>query len=171
MAERTGVVFMKGNTLTLLGKELKVGDLAPDFEVLDNELKTVKLSSLKGRVLVISSVQSLDTVVCHMETVRFNAEASKLGQDVKIVTISMDLPFAQKRWADETASKNVLLLSDHKEANFGNNYGVLIKELRLLARTIFIVDRQGKISYIQYVKETSDEPDYDDVLEAIRKTV
>jgi thioredoxin-dependent peroxiredoxin len=169
MTERTGIVFMKGNPLTLLGQELKVGDIAPDFEVLNHELKPVKLSSLKGKVVVLSTVPSLDTQICHLETVRFNAEAKKATSDIKFVTISMDLPFAQKRWCEETSTKNVQVLSDYKEATFGAAYGVLIKELRLLARTIFIIDRQGKISYIQYVKETAEEPDYDDVLEAVKK--
>lgn len=170
MTERTGIVFMEGNPLTLLGRELKVGDNAPDVEVVSQDLKSVKLPALNGKVVVISTVPSLDTEVCHMETVRFNVEAKKVTSDIKFVTISMDLPFAQKRWCEETATKNVQVLSDYKEANFGLAYGVLIKELRLLARTIFIVNRQGKISYIQYVKETSEEPDYDDVLEAIKNT-
>jgi thiol peroxidase len=170
MTERTGIIFAKGNPLTLLGQELKVGDNAPEFEVVNQELKPVKLSFLKGKVVVISSVASLDTQVCHLETVRFNAEAKKLASDIKFITISMDLPFAQKRWCEETSTRNVQVLSDYKEAAFGTAYGVLIKESRLLARTIFIVDRQGKISYIQYVKETTEEPDYDDVLEAIKQT-
>jgi len=169
MTERTGIIFMKGNPLTLLGQELKVGDKAPDFEVVGQDLKPVKLSSLKGNVVVISTVPSLDTQVCHLETVRFNAEAKKAKSDIKFVTISMDLPFAQKRWCEETSTKNVQVLSDYKEASFGIAYGVLIKELRLLARTIFIIDRQGKISYIQYVKETGEEPDYDEVLEAVKQ--
>jgi thioredoxin-dependent peroxiredoxin len=171
MPERTGIVFMQGNPVTLLGNELKVGDSAPDCLVIDQGLKPVKLSSLKGQVMVIASVPSLDTEVCHMETVRFNSEAKRLGPKIKMITISMDLPFAQKRWCEETATKNVQVLSDYKEAAFGNAYGVLIKELRLLARTVFVIDRAGKISYIQYVKETSEEPNYDDVLEAIKKVV
>jgi thioredoxin-dependent peroxiredoxin len=170
MSERTGIVFSNGNPLTLLGQELKVGDMAPEFVVANHELKPVKLSSLKGKVVIVSSVPSLDTQVCHLETVRFNAEAKKVASDIKFVTISMDLPFAQKRWCEETSTKNVQVLSDYKEASFGMAYGVLIKELRLLARTIFIIDRTGKISYIQYVKETSEEPNYEEVLEAIKKT-
>jgi thioredoxin-dependent peroxiredoxin len=171
MTERKGVVMINGNPLTLLGNELKVGDTAPDFEVLDQDLKPVRLSLFKGKPLVIVSVPSIDTAVCDLETKRFNKEASRLSNDVQIITISMDLPFAQKRWCDDTATKDVHLYSDYRDANFGNAYGVLIKELRLLARTIFIVDGKGKISYIQYVKETTDEPDYDDVLEGIKKAI
>jgi len=171
MAERTGVVLMQGNPLTLVGNELKVGDVAPDCTVLDHALKPIKLSSFKGKIVVIASVPSLDTQVCHLETVRFNSEAKRLGPDIKMVTISMDLPFAQKRWCEETATKNVRVLSDYKDGSFGNAFGVLIKELRLLARTVFVIDSQGKIRYIQYVKETTEEPDYDDILMAIKKIV
>ena len=171
MAERKGVVVVRGNPLTLLGNELKVGDTAPDFQVLDHELKPVNLSAFRGKIVIITSVMSLDTLVCDLETKRFNTEAKRLGKDVAVLTISMDLPFAQKRWRDETASKDVHVYSDHKDGSFGSAYGVLIKELRLLARTVFIIDRKGKISYIQYVKETTDEPDYDDILEGIKKVV
>jgi thiol peroxidase len=171
MAERKGVVMMGGNPLTLVGNELKVGDMAPDFEVLDHTLKPVGLASLKGKVAVITSVPSLDTTVCDLETKRFNREASRFNGNIQFVTISMDLPFGQKRWCEETSTKGVKVYSDHRDASFGNAYGVLIKELRLLARTIFIVDRNGKIVYIQYVKETGDEPDYDDVLEGVKKAI
>ncbi len=169
MNERTGIVFMRGKPLTLVGDEVKVGDFAPEFDVRDVNLGSAKLSSFKGKVVVISSVPSLDTQVCDIETKRFNDEAKKLGSDVVILTISMDLPFAQKRWADEADVKNVSLLSDHLAGSFGTTYGVLIKELRLLARTLFVIDRDGRVQYIQYVKETTDEPDYDEVLEAVRK--
>ena len=134
-------------------------------------MEPVKLSSFKGKVVVVSTVPSLDTQVCDLETKRFNDEAKKLGSDVAILTISMDLPFAQKRWSEEAGVKNVYLLSDHRDNSFGITYGVLIKELRLLARTIFVIDMNGKVRYIQYVKETVDEPDYDEVLEAIQKLV
>jgi thioredoxin-dependent peroxiredoxin len=137
--------------------------------VLDQDLKPAKLSSFKGKVLVIVSVPSIDTSVCDLETKRFNKEAKKLNKNVQIITISMDLPFAQKRWCEDTSTKDVHLYSDHRDANFGNAYGVLIKELRLLARTVFIIDSKGKIGYIQIVKETTEEPDYDDVLEGISK--
>jgi thiol peroxidase len=167
MMERTGLVTMKGNPLTIVGKELKVGEAAPDFEVLDNDLSPVRFSSFRGKICVISSVPSLDTPVCDMETRRFNEEAGKLGEDIQILTISMDLPFAQKRWCGASGVDKVITLSDHRKASFGTDYGVLIKELRLLARVVFVIDREGVIRYIQIVKEQTEEPDYDAVLEAI----
>jgi len=166
MEERTGIITMKGNPLTLLGKELKVGDSAPDFEVLDNNLSPVTLSSFSGKVCVISSVPSLDTPVCDMETRRFNQEAGNLNADVQILTISMDLPCAQKRWCGAAGVNNVVTLSVQRNASFGTAYGVLIKELRLLARSVFIVDREGVIRYTQMVKEISEEPDYEAILDA-----
>ena len=169
MDERTGIVTMKGNPLTLVGKELIEGNSAPDFEVLDNDLSPVRFSSFRGKVCVISSVPSLDTPVCDMETRRFNEEAGNLNPDVKILTISMDLPFAQKRWCGAAGVDKVITLSDHREAEFGIQYGVLIKELRLLARSLFVVDRDGVIRYIQIVKEISQEPDYDAVLDVVKK--
>ena len=167
MIERAGIITMKGNPLTLVGKELKVGDIAPDFEVLDNDLAPVKFSSFRGKICVISSVPSLDTPVCDMETRRFNEEAGKLGADIRILTISMDLPFAQKRWCGAAGVDKVITLSDHRDASFGMAYGALIKELRLLARIVFVVDGEGVIRYIQVVKEQAEEPDYDAVLEAV----
>ena len=171
MEERVGVITMRGNPLTLVGQELKEGDSAPDFEVLDNGLSTVKLASFKGKVCVISSVPSLDTPVCDMETRRFNQVAGKLSEDVQILTISMDLPFAQKRWCGAAGVDKVVTLSDHRNASFGTAYGVLIKDLRLLARAVFILDREGIIQYIQTVKEISEEPDYEAVLGAVGKLV
>lgn len=171
MEERVGIITMKGNPLTIAGRELKVGDPAPDFEVLDNDLSPVNLSSFHGKVCVISSVPSLDTPVCDMETRRFNEAAGKLGAEVQILTISMDLPFAQKRWCGAAGVDKVLTLSDHRNASFGTAYGVLIKELRLLARAVFVLDRGGTVRYIQIVKEVTDEPDYDAVLEAVNKLV
>jgi thiol peroxidase len=167
MIERAGIITMKGNPLTLAGKELKVGDVAPDFEVLDNDLAPVKFSSFRGKICVISSVPSLDTPICDMETRRFNEEAVKLGENIQILTISMDLPFAQKRWCGAAGVHKVVTLSDHRDASFGTAYGALIKELRLLARIVFVVDGEGVIRYIQVVKEQSEEPDYDAVLEAV----
>ena len=168
MDERTGAVTMQGNPLTLLGRELKVGDPAPDVEILDNDLSPVKISSFQGKVCVISTVPSLDTPVCDMETRRFNEEAGNLGSDVAILTISMDLPFAQKRWCGAAGIDKVTTLSDHRDASFGEAYGVLIKELRLLARAVFVVNKNGEIRYIQIVKELTLEPDYDTVLDAVR---
>ena len=171
MKERAGMITMKGNPLTLIGDELKVGDAAPDVEMLDNDLSSVKLSSFIGKVCVISSVPSLDTPVCDMETRRFNEEAGKLGADVAILTISMDLPFAQKRWCGAAGVDKLTTLSDHRDAAFGEAYGVLIKELRLLARAVFVVDREGSIQYIQLVKELTEEPDYEPVLDAVKKLI
>ena len=171
MEERTDIITMKGNPLTLIGKELKAGDSAPDVEVLDNNLSPVKLSSFRGKICVISSVPSLDTPVCDMETRRFNQEAGKLSADIKMLTISMDLPFAQKRWCGAAGVDNVVTLSDHRNASFGTAYGVLIKELRLLARSVFVVDREGIIRYIQMVNEISEEPDYDAIMNAVNNLV
>jgi thioredoxin-dependent peroxiredoxin len=171
MQEHSGAITMKGNPLTLVGPKLSVGDPAPDIEILDNDLNPVKLSSFKGKVCVISVVPSLDTPVCDMQTRKFNDEAGKLGDDVVILTISMDLPFAQKRWCGAAGVDKVSTYSDHRDAAFGEAYGVLIKELRLLARAIFVVDRQGDVQYIQLVKEVAEEPDYQAALEAVKKLI
>jgi thiol peroxidase len=168
MEERVGVVALNGKAMTLIGKQLKEGDSAPDFEVLDSDLLPVRLSSFKGKVCVISAVPSLDTSVCDVETRRFNEEAGQLSPDVQILTISMDLPFAQKRWCGAAGVDKVITLSDHREAEFGTKYGVLIKELRLLTRALFVVDREGIIRYIQIIKEISQEPDYDTVLDVVK---
>ena len=169
MKERTGMITMKGNPLTIVGNEVKVGDEAPDFEVLSNDLSPVRLSSLRGKVCIISSVPSLDTPVCDTETRRFNEEAQKLSSDVVLLTISMDLPFAQKRWCGAAGVTRVQTLSDHRDASFGTSYGVLIKELRLLARAVFLVDRNGIVQYVQLVQEITQEPDYEPILTAVRK--
>ncbi len=169
MEERKGAVTMRGNPLTLIGTDLKVGDKAPDVELLDNDLKPVRLSAFRGQTVVISALPSLDTPVCDMETRRFNTEATALGADVVILTISTDLPFAQKRWCGAAGVDKVKTLSDHREAAFGLAYGVLIKELRLLARSIFVVDPQGVIRYVQHVKEVAQEPDYAAVIGAVKK--
>jgi thiol peroxidase len=168
MAERTGLVTMGGKPVTLLGNEVKVGDVAPDFTAVGNDLKLVSLSQFKGKVAVIASVPSLDTPVCDLETRRFNAEASKLGNDVVILTVSMDLPFAQKRWCGAAGVDRVITVSDHRDASFGTAYGVLVKDVRLLARAVFVVDRQGIIRYIQPVKDTGTQPDYAPVLDAVK---
>jgi thiol peroxidase len=169
MKEFPGKITMKGNPLTLIGNELKIGDKAPDVEVLGNDLSPVTFSSYKGKVRIISSVPSLDTPVCDMETRRFNEEAGNLGSDVVILTVSADLPFAQARWCGAAGVDKVVTLSDHRDVAFGEAYGVLIKELRLLARAVFVVDREGVIQYIQLVKEVAEEPDYDAVLEAVKR--
>ena len=166
--EEKKVVTMHGNPLTLTGNSVKVGDKAPDFKVIANDLSEVTLSSFKGKVCLIVTVPSLDTSVCDTETRKFNEAATKLDDNVVVLTISMDLPFAQARWCGAAGVKNVQTLSDYNFADFGNKYGVLIEGLRLLARTIFIVDSEGKISYIQIVDELTNEPDYDAVLEALK---
>ena len=171
MQEHSGAITMKGNPLTLVGPKLSAGDAAPDVEVLDNDLNPVKLSSFKEKVCILSIVPSLDTPVCDLQTRRFNDEAGKLGDDVAILTISMDLPFAQKRWCGAAGADKVATFSDHRNAAFGEAYGVLIKELRLLARAIFVVDKQGTIQYCQLVKEVTEEPDYDAALDAVKKLV
>lgn len=168
MEERKGIITMKGQPLTLLGKGIEVGEPAPDFEVLANDLSAVNLSSYRGKVCIISSVPSLDTSVCDTMTRRFNQEAINLGDDVVILTISMDLPFAQSRWCGAAGVENVQTLSDHRYALFGNAFGVLIKELRLLARAVFVVDKEGTVRYVQIVNELTNEPDYEAVLQAIK---
>lgn len=167
--ERTGIVTMKGQSLTLIGDEVIVGQPAPDCEVVGKDLKLVKLSSFQGKVCLISSMPSLDTSVCDMMTRKFNEDAIALGENVVVLAISMDLPFAQDRWCIAADVKNVYMFSDHRTASFGQAYGVLIKDLRLLARAVFIVDTAGVIRYAQIVPELTSEPDYDAVLEAARK--
>lgn len=168
MTERAGLVTMRGNPVTLLGQEIKVGDKAPDFTVLATDLKPVDFSSFLGRVCIISSVPSLDTPICDMSTRRFNEEAGRLGDEVVILTISMDLPFAQARWCGATGVTQVKTLSDHRDASFGTAYGLLMKENRLLARAVVVVDRDGKVRYSQLVGEIAQEPDYEAALTAVR---
>jgi thiol peroxidase len=171
MQERDGIVTMKGNPITLMGTELQVGDKAPDFVAIDNDLNPVSFDSFRGKVCIVSSVPSLDTPVCDMETRRFNDEAGRLADDVEILTISMDLPFAQKRWCGAAGVDRVQTLSDHRDAAFGQAYGVLIKGLRLLARAVFVVDKEGTIRYMELVKEIASEPDYDSILTAVKELV
>ncbi|HHP7235246.1 MAG TPA: thiol peroxidase [Desulfobacterales bacterium] len=164
-------VTMRGNPLTLEGSLPEPGSPAPDVELLDNELQPVRLSDYRGKVCVISAVPSLDTPVCDMETRRFNAEAAGLGEDVVILTVSMDLPFAQKRWCGAAGVERVVTLSDHRRAEFGRQYGVLIPDLRLLARAVFLVDREGIVRDVQLVKEIAEEPDYDAVITQVKSMV
>ena len=171
MQERDGIVTMKGNPITLMGTEPQVGDKAPDFVAIDNDLNPVSFDSFRGKVCIVSSVPSLDTPVCDMETRRFNDEAGRLGDDVEILTISMDLPFAQKRWCGAAGVDRVQTLSDHRDAAFGQAYGVLIKGFRLLARAVFVVDKEGTIRYMELVKEIASEPDYDSLLTAVKELV
>ncbi len=167
LEERSGKITMKGNPLTLWGPELKIGDMAPDVVLINNALEPVSLSIYRGKICIISSVPSLDTPVCDMETRRFNEEAGALGDDVAIITVSMDLPFAQKRWCGAAGVDKVITLSDYGDMSFGRAYGVLIKELKLLARSVFVLDRKGVIQYIQLVNEVADEPAYQEILDAV----
>lgn len=161
--ERNGIITFKGGALTLVGPEIKIGSQAPDFTCLDQGLQPVKLSSFKGQTVIISSVPSLDTPVCEIQTKKFNQEASSLN--AKVLTISMDLPFAQKRFCDAFKIQNVLTLSDYKDHQFANAYGLYIKELGLLARAVLVIDASGKISHVEIVKEVTQEPNYTAALE------
>ena len=165
--ERPGATTLRGNPLTLVGPELKPGDAAPDFALVDNALKPVALKDTGTLVRIISVVPSLDTPVCDAQTKRFNEEAAKLP-DVDIYTVSMDLPFAQKRWCGAFGVDKIKMLSDHRDASFGSHYGTLIKELRIESRAIFVVDRNNTISYAEYVKEVADHPNYEAALAAAR---
>ena len=171
MDERANTVKMMAKPMTLLGPELKSGDPAPDFALLDNGLKPVKLADSKGKIRLFSVVPSLDTEVCALQTERFNKEAQKLGDDIVIYTVSMDLPFAQKRWVTDNEVENVTTLSDFNSADFGQKYGLLLKELRLLTRAVVIVDKDDKIASIQIVPEITEEPDYGQVLDNLKKLV
>lgn len=169
MNEMKDQITMKGDPLTLLGEPVQVGQKVPDFKVLANDLSVVKSADLEGKVSIICSVPSLDTSVCDTETRKFNERAAKLGSDIAIWTISMDLPFAQKRWCGAAGVEVVKTLSDHRDASFGKVFGVLIKELRLLARAVFVLDKQGVIKYTQLVKEITEEPDYDAAIKAAKE--
>ena len=158
---------MRGNPLTLIGPELKPGDSAPDFKLVDISLKNVSLADTGNNVRIISVVPSLDTPVCDAQTKRFNEEAAKLP-GVDILTVSMDLPFAQKRWCGAFGVDKVKMLSDHRDESFGTNYGTLIKDLRIESRAIFVLDQKNKIRHAEYVKEVADYPNYDSALAAAR---
>ena len=160
-------VTFAGNPVTLLGNEVKVGDKAPNFTVLANDRSEVTLDNTKGQVRLVTSVPSLDTGVCDAETRRFNEEASNLG-NVKILTISVDLPFAQKRWCGANGIENVQTLSDHRDLSFGEAYGVVMQEHRLLARAVFVVDSSDTVTYVEYVSEGTQHPNYEAALEAAR---
>jgi thiol peroxidase len=158
-------VTFKEKPVTLLGSQLKAGDAAPDFKVLANDMSEVTLADSKGSVRLISVVPSVDTGVCDAQTRKFNEAASKLD-NVKVLTVSVDLPFAQKRWCAAAGVENVQTLSDHRDLSFGKAYGTAIEELRLLARAVFVVDSSDKITYVEYVNEVTDHPDYDKAVEA-----
>lgn len=161
-------VTFKANPVTLLGNEVKVGDKAPNFTVLANDLSPVTLEDSKGTVRLISVVPSLDTGVCDQQTRRFNEEAANLD-GVSILTISVDLPFAQKRWCGAAGIDKVQTLSDHRDLSFGEAYGVAIKELRLLTRAVFVIDKEDKVTYVKYVPEATNHPNYEAAIDAAKK--
>lgn len=166
--ERTGVVTMKGNPVTLVGPEIKVGDKAPDFTVLSEALQPVTLKSYEGKLKIISVAPSLDTPVCDFQLRKFNDELSKLGDNIAVINITMDLPFAIRRFCSVAEIKNAVALSDHRDANFGTTYGVLIKELRLLARAAFVVDENDVVKYACYLPEATDTLPFDEILAQVK---
>jgi len=169
MQEQAGAVTFQGQPLTLLGPRLQAGHEAPDATLVANDLSTVQLADYSGKIRVISTVPSLDTPVCDAETRRFNELAASMGDNVVVLTISKDLPFAQQRWCGAAGVERVVTLSDYREGEFGQRYGLLIKELALLARCVFVLDARGTVRYVQLVKEIAQEPDYDAVLEALKQ--
>ena len=162
-------ITFKKNPVTLPGREVKVGDQAPDFTSLANDLSPVTLQDTAGKVRLISVVPSLDTGVCSDQTKRFSEEAASLGENVEVLTVSADLPFAQKRWTTINNVDSITTLSDHRDLSFGEAYGVTMQELRLLARSIFVVDENDKVAYVEYVPEGTDHPDYDKALQAVKE--
>ena len=171
MEKRTGVITFAGGPLTLVGLEVKVGQQAPDFTLLDNELNVKTLSDFDGKVKVISVVPSLDTGVCDAQTRWFNQDVTKLSDDVVVLTVSMDLPFAQARWCGAAGVNNVITLSDHKDASFGQNYGFLIEELRLLSRGVVVINKDNKVTYVEYVPEVTNPVNFDAVLAAVKEDI
>ncbi|MEK3724189.1 thiol peroxidase [Paenibacillus sp. FSL H8-0034] len=169
--ERTGVATLKGNAITLVGNEVKTGDKAPDFTVNKNLLEQATLADYAGKVKLISVVPSLDTGVCDAQTRRFNEEAAKLGDNVVVLTISVDLPFAQARWCGAAGIDKVITLSDYKNHSFGLAYGVLIKEIQLLMRSIFVLDANDTVQYVEYLGEMTEHPNYENAIEAVKKLV
>lgn len=164
-------VTFKNNPITLVGNEVKVGDQAPDFTVLANDLSTVTLKDSEGKVRLIASVPSLDTGVCDAETRRFNEEVSTLGGDVAFYTVSVDLPFAQKRWCGAAGIDAVHTVSDHRDLSFGEAYGVYMQELRLLARAVFVIDQKGTVTYVEYVAEGTSHPNYEAAIDAVKSLI
>ena len=162
--ERKGVITFMGNPLTLVGKELKVGKKAPAFSALEKDLSEVKLSDFKGKVKIISVTPSLDTPVCDLQAKTFEKKAKKLSDNIVVINISMDLPFAIARFSESAKIGKIRTLSDHRDASFGNAYGILIKELRLLARSVFVVDQSDVVRYMEIVPEVTNQPDYEKAL-------
>ncbi|ANE48291.1 thioredoxin peroxidase [Paenibacillus swuensis] len=169
--ERTGVATFKSNPITLIGPEIKVGDQAPDFHVNKNLLEEVTLATYANKVKLISVVPSLDTGVCDTQTRRFNEEAANLGENVVILTISADLPFAQARWCGAAGVDKVITLSDYKTKSFGTSYGVLIQEFQLDMRAIFVIDANDTVQYVEYLSEMTEHPNYEKAIEAVKALV
>jgi thiol peroxidase len=169
--ERPGLVTFAGNPLILIGDAVKVGDKAPDFTAVDKELKEVKLSDFAGKVKIVSVTPSLDTPVCDLQARKFNEEAQTLPESVAVLNVSMDLPFAIARYAADAGLDKVKALSDHRDASFGTSYGVVIKGLRLLARSIFVIDKENTVRYQQIVPEVTSQPDYDRALAEAKKLI
>lgn len=169
MNNKKNTITFQGNPLHLCGSVVEKGLKAPDFTVIDNSLNPVSLSAFNGSPLLIVAVPSLDTPVCDLEVRKFNEKALDIIDNLKIITVSMDLPFAQARWCGSAGIDRIQTLSDYKDASFGEAYGVLINELRLLARSIFLIDSSGKVVYSQLVPEMTDEPDYDEVISELNK--
>ena len=167
--ERTGLVTMKGEPVVLLGPSLKVGDAAPEFAAVDRDWQRVALSEFRGKVVLISAVPSVDTSVCSLQTRRFNEAAAALPPDAVALAISQDLPFALDRFCGAEGIERLQVLSDHVDSEFGASYGVLIKGMRLLARSVFVIDKQRRIAYIELVPEITDHPDYEAALDAVRR--
>ncbi len=171
MVERANVVTSKGTPLTLLGPEVKVKDKAPEFKVVGKDLADVESASYKGKVRVLSVAPSIDTSVCATQMRTFNEKASSLSEDVVILGVSMDLPFALDRFCGAEGIERVVMTSDYKYRSFGEAYGVLIKELGLLARSVFVIDRQDRVVHVEYVREVPTEPDYEAALAAVKKVL
>ena len=171
MLERKDLVTFKGNPVTLLGNEVKVGDKAPDFTALKTDLSELKLSDYKGKVVILTAFPSIDTSVCALQAKRFNEEAGKLKDDVSIITISVDLPFALGRFCAAEGIENEVTVSDHKELDFGYKYGFVIKELRLLERGIVVIDKEGIIKYAEYCTEVTEHPHYDKAIEIVKTLI
>ena len=171
MEKRTGVVTFAGNPIALLGKEVKVGDKAPAFTLLDNGLGEKTLADYAGKVKVISVVPSLDTGVCDAQTRWFNQNVSKLGENVVVLTVSVDLPFAQKRWCGAAGIDRVETLSDHRDLSFGENYGFILEGLRLLSRGIVVIDKDDVVRYVEYVPEVTSAVNFDAAEAATKELV
>jgi thiol peroxidase len=170
---RSGAVTFKGTPLTLAGNEVKVGSPAPDFKLhyFEGGMKELKLADLKGKPSILSVVPSLDTPVCQLQTKTFNTQLGELGDKINAVTVSLDLPFAQNRFCGAEGIKNIRSASDYQDRNFGASYGTLIEELKILSRAVFVLDKDGKVVYAQYVPEVASEPDYEPALKALKSAL